>query len=106
MKLRLAAPGTLVDVGRLDLRGVRDGGDHLAIGALTRHHDLHNDPIARWSPASVTPVSPRRPMSTRVPGRASRSFISGSRLCPPAMSFGSSFVRSSSRAWSTDCATS
>jgi aerobic carbon-monoxide dehydrogenase medium subunit len=47
MKLRLAAPATLVDVGRLDLRGVRDAGDHLAIGALTRHHDLHNDPIAK-----------------------------------------------------------
>jgi carbon-monoxide dehydrogenase medium subunit len=48
MKLRLASPGTLIDIGRLsDLRGVRDGGDHLAIGALTRHHDLHNDPLAR-----------------------------------------------------------
>ncbi|HSJ74144.1 MAG TPA: xanthine dehydrogenase family protein subunit M [Miltoncostaeaceae bacterium] len=47
MKLRLARPGTLVDIGRLsDLRGVRDGGDHLAIGALTRHHDLNNDPVA------------------------------------------------------------
>jgi carbon-monoxide dehydrogenase medium subunit len=48
MKLRLARPGTLVDIGRLsDLRGVRDGGDHLAIGALTRHHDLNNDPLAQ-----------------------------------------------------------
>ena len=48
MKLRLARPATLVDVGRLsDLRGVRDGGDHLAIGALTRHHDLNNDPLAK-----------------------------------------------------------
>jgi aerobic carbon-monoxide dehydrogenase medium subunit len=48
MKLRLARPGTLVDIGRLsDLRGVRDGGDHLAIGALTRHHDLNNDPLAK-----------------------------------------------------------
>jgi carbon-monoxide dehydrogenase medium subunit len=48
MKLRLARPGTLVDIGRLsDLRGVRDGGDHLAIGALTRHHDLNNDPHAQ-----------------------------------------------------------
>jgi len=47
MKLRLARPGTLIDIGRLsDLRGVRDRGDHLAIGALTRHHDLHHDPIA------------------------------------------------------------
>ena len=48
MKLRLATPGTLVDIGRLsDLRGVRDAGDHLAIGGLTRHHDLNNDPLAR-----------------------------------------------------------
>lgn len=47
MKLRLAAPGTLVDIGRLgDLAGVRDGGDHLAIGALTRHNDLNRDPVA------------------------------------------------------------
>ena len=47
MKLRLARPGTLVDIGRLsDLSGVRDGGDHLAIGALTRHHDLNHDPLA------------------------------------------------------------
>ena len=48
MKLRLAAPGTLVDIGRLsDLRGVRDAGDHLAVGGLTRHHDLNNDPLAK-----------------------------------------------------------
>jgi carbon-monoxide dehydrogenase medium subunit len=52
MKLRLATPMVLVDVGRLhDLRYVRDGGDHLAIGALTRHHDLETDPlIARDCP--------------------------------------------------------
>jgi aerobic carbon-monoxide dehydrogenase medium subunit len=47
MKLRLARPGTLVDIGRLsDLRGVSDKGDHLAIGALTRHNDLNHDPLA------------------------------------------------------------
>ena len=45
MKLRLARPATLVDIGRLDLGGVRDAGDHLAIGALTRHRDLEIDPI-------------------------------------------------------------
>ena len=48
MKLRLARPGTLVDIGRLsNLRGVRDAGAHLAIGALTRHHDLNNDATAK-----------------------------------------------------------
>lgn len=41
MKLRLAVPGVLVDVGGLrELSYVRDEGDHLAVGALTRHHDL------------------------------------------------------------------
>jgi len=43
MKLRLAAPSLLVDIGRLrDLSYVRDAGDRVAIGALTRHHDVHN----------------------------------------------------------------
>ena len=46
MKLRLAVPSVLVDVGRLDdLRYVRDGGDHLAIGALSRHRDLETDAL-------------------------------------------------------------
>ena len=41
MRFRLAAPAYLVDIGRLDdLKYVRDGGDHLAIGALTRHRDI------------------------------------------------------------------
>jgi carbon-monoxide dehydrogenase medium subunit len=41
MKLRLAAPAVLVDIGRIgDLSYVREDGDHVAIGALTRHHDV------------------------------------------------------------------
>ena len=41
MRLRLAAPTVLIDLGRLDdLRYVRDDGDHLAVGAMTRHRDL------------------------------------------------------------------
>lgn len=41
MKLRLASPSVLVDIGRLsDLSYVRDAGDHVAVGGLTRHHDL------------------------------------------------------------------
>lgn len=46
MKLRLASPSLLVDVGRLrELRYVRDDGEHLSIGALTRHRDLEIDPL-------------------------------------------------------------
>ena len=48
MKLRLATPSVLIDVARVsDLAYVRDGGDHLAIGGLTRHHDVENDPLVR-----------------------------------------------------------
>ena len=45
MKLRLAAPAVLVDLGRVEeLKYVRDEGDHVAIGAMTRHTDVeHND---------------------------------------------------------------
>jgi carbon-monoxide dehydrogenase medium subunit len=48
MKLRLATPAVLVDIGRVaDLSYVRDDGDQIAIGALTRHRDLEtNDLLA------------------------------------------------------------
>ena len=46
MKLRLATPGVLIDIGRLaDLAQVRDAGDHVAIGALTRHRTVEIDPV-------------------------------------------------------------
>lgn len=48
MKLRLATPSVLVDVGRIEgLSYVRDAGDHVAIGALTRHRDLEISDVAR-----------------------------------------------------------
>ena len=41
MKLRIARPARLVDVGRLDdLSYVRESDGHIAIGALTRHKDV------------------------------------------------------------------
>ena len=43
MKLRLAQPEMLIDVGTLrELSYIRDAGGHIAIGALTRHHDLEH----------------------------------------------------------------
>jgi carbon-monoxide dehydrogenase medium subunit len=48
LRLRLAYPNLLVDVGRLgELRGVRDEGDTLMIGALTTLYDLTRDPLVR-----------------------------------------------------------
>ncbi len=46
MKLRLATPSVLVDVGRIrDLSFVRDAGDHIEIGALTRHRDIETSDV-------------------------------------------------------------
>jgi carbon-monoxide dehydrogenase medium subunit len=46
LRLRLANPELLVDVGGLDeLRGVRDEGDSLLIGARTTHYQLVHDPV-------------------------------------------------------------
>ena len=48
MKLRIARPALLVDVGRIaDLSYVREEGDTIAIGALTRHKDLAESPVLR-----------------------------------------------------------
>ena len=46
MKLRIARPSMLVDIGRLEeLRYVREEGDRIAIGALTRHGQIAADPL-------------------------------------------------------------
>ena len=46
MKLRLAQPSVLVDIGRVqDLSYIRDAGDHIAIGALTRHRDVETSDL-------------------------------------------------------------
>lgn len=52
MKLRLAQPSVLIDIGRLsDLSYIRDDGDQIAIGAMTRHMDVEtSDVLAQHVP--------------------------------------------------------
>lgn len=52
MKLRLAAPPVLIDIGRIDeLRGIQDQGNTLRIGALTTHWELEkSDLLAQKCP--------------------------------------------------------
>jgi carbon-monoxide dehydrogenase medium subunit len=46
MKLRLSRPSLLVDIGGIgELAYVRDGGEYIAVGALTRHCDVHDAPL-------------------------------------------------------------
>jgi carbon-monoxide dehydrogenase medium subunit len=65
LRLRLAYPTTVVDVGRVDeMRGVRDDGDAIVIGAMTTHDDvIHNALVAEHAPliaqATATVADPQ-----------------------------------------------
>jgi aerobic carbon-monoxide dehydrogenase medium subunit len=46
LRMRLNAPEMVIDLGRIDsLRGVRDDGDAIVIGAMTPHHEVGNDSL-------------------------------------------------------------
>ena len=44
MRIRLARPSALIDIGRVsELSYVKEDGEHIAIGALTRHQDVRDN---------------------------------------------------------------
>jgi aerobic carbon-monoxide dehydrogenase medium subunit len=46
MKLRLAAPGEVVDIGRVPgLGGIAESGGVVTIGAMTTHHEVETSPV-------------------------------------------------------------
>ena len=98
MKLRLATPTVLIDVGRVtDLSYVRDGGDHVAIGALTRHRDLETSDLLVAASAACCARSRPKSATTRS-GTAARSAVrrhtvTRPRTCPRCCS------RSTRRSW-------
>ncbi|UUZ57784.1 FAD binding domain-containing protein [Nocardioides sp. B-3] len=48
LRMRLNAPEVVVDLGGIaELRGIREDGDALVIGAMTTHHDVLNDPLVK-----------------------------------------------------------
>jgi len=54
LRLRLSYPTVLVDLRRIEeLRGVREEGGELVIGAMTRHADVVEDPLVRRHAALV-----------------------------------------------------
>lgn len=55
LRMRLNAPEMVVDLGKIDaLRGVRDDGDAIVIGAMTTHVDVLNDPLVRDNAFVIT----------------------------------------------------
>jgi carbon-monoxide dehydrogenase medium subunit len=54
LRLRLSYPSVLVDLRKVEeLRGVREEGGELVIGAMTRHCDVVEDPLVREHAALV-----------------------------------------------------
>ncbi len=48
LRMRLNAPETVIDLGRIEsLRGVRDDGDAIVIGAMTPHSVVGSDPLVK-----------------------------------------------------------
>ena len=48
LRMRLNAPSVLVDLGRIgSLRGVRDDGDAIVVGAMATHSDVYHDPLVK-----------------------------------------------------------
>ena len=48
LRMRLNAPELVIDLGRIDaLRGVREEGDHIVIGATTTHAEVLDHPLVR-----------------------------------------------------------
>jgi carbon-monoxide dehydrogenase medium subunit len=75
MKYRLATPGVLIDIGHLhDLSYVREDGDEIRIGALTRHRDIETSDVLR----SQAPLLPEVASHVGDPQVRHRGTIGGS----------------------------
>jgi aerobic carbon-monoxide dehydrogenase medium subunit len=55
LRMRLNAPEVLIDLGKIDsLRGVRDDGDAIVIGAMTPHSVVGSDPLVAEHAALIS----------------------------------------------------
>jgi aerobic carbon-monoxide dehydrogenase medium subunit len=55
LRMRLNAPEVVIDLGKIEsLRGVRDDGDAIVIGAMTTHSDVYHDALVRENALVLT----------------------------------------------------
>ncbi len=58
LRMRLNAPSVVVDLGRIDaLRGIREEGDSLVIGAMTTHDEVMHDALVHEHALLLTKVT-------------------------------------------------
>jgi carbon-monoxide dehydrogenase medium subunit len=97
MRLRLAAPETIVDLGRIDaLRGIREDGDAIVIGAMTPHADVASDPLVHrharvLSETALTVADPQVRHRGTFGGSLVHADPAGD-MPAPAMALGAEFV--------------
>jgi carbon-monoxide dehydrogenase medium subunit len=97
LKMRLAAPELVVDLGRIEsLRGIREDGDDLVIGAMTSHDDVvRSSMVARHalllSKASQTVADPQVRHRGTFGGALVHADPAGD-LLAPALALDASFV--------------
>ena len=55
LRMRLNAPEMVIDLGKIEsLRGIRDDGDAIVIGAMTPHHEVGSDALVAEHAALIT----------------------------------------------------
>jgi len=97
LKLRLAAPEVIVDLGRIEsLRGIRDEGDDLVIGAMTCHDEVARSSVVAahallLSKASETVADPQVRHRGTFGGALAHADPAGD-LLAPALALEASFV--------------
>lgn len=97
LRLRMAAPDLVVDLGRIgELRGVRDDGDAVVIGAMTTHDDVTREPLIRQhalllSLAAQTVADPQVRHRGTFGGALAHADPAGD-LPAPALALGAEFV--------------
>lgn len=97
LRMRLNVPSVVVDLGRIDsLRGVRDDGDAIVIGAMTTHSDVFGDPLVNehallFVKALEQLADPQVRHRGTFGGALAHADPAGD-LCAPALALGASFV--------------
>jgi carbon-monoxide dehydrogenase medium subunit len=97
LRMRLAGPTTVVDLGRIAaLRGIREDGDALVIGAMTTHYDVQRDELvlrhaALLAAATDTVADPQVRHRGTFGGALAHADPAGD-LLAPALALGAEFV--------------
>lgn len=97
LRMRLNVPSVVVDIGRIDsLRGVRDDGDAIVIGAMTTHADVFGDPLVNEHTLLLVKAleqlaDPQVRHRGTFGGALAHADPAGD-LCAPALALGASFV--------------